>query len=407
MARITKLLTRVTKDDVRTIAEAESKDNLYKVLVDHDKELVVSFRLGDRKVRLMQTHDIDLEVSATYSGTHRARTCEKRALELVPKSRMPIDVQQYLMAMALKQTTLPDLSAHKQDKYFWSLRSSAQMRYWLEMSTMEREDIHRVAAEEHPGLATELALVRSNWKSTWKNDQGDKDYFQQYVTDESCAKNVLQSIDENIFIVTDMNRNIIFASFKKLCQAMFDEATAELLNRAYDMWSFFVPMPLPETKRHVIDRWIRKMHPELDPEKSTVESLPQAKMAVAHYGCWSRLGDPHGKLIGRTQDSLPLGQVLRWVKKFQTHCYMPMFNEAVLGKVTEMIRFLLEPLDPSLYQDYCDVWNNMPERARIVTSKRDFLTLFAIGINAYTQRHKDTHLSERPSWSLHFWRVRR
>jgi hypothetical protein len=30
----------------------------------------------------------------------------------------------------------------------------------------------------------------------------------------------------------------------------------------------------------------------LDPSKATVETLPNAKMAVAHYGCWSHKGDP-------------------------------------------------------------------------------------------------------------------
>jgi hypothetical protein len=141
--------------------------------------------------------------------------------------------------------------------------------------------------------------------------------------------------------VTDINRNVVFASFEKLCQALFSQGTADLLSRAYDMWAFFVPMPFPETRRHVIDRWIRKIYPELDPEKSTVETLPRAKMAVAHYGCWSVQGDSHGTRIYRTQDSLGLGQVLRLVGKNSVVHYMLQFNKAILGKTTEVIRFLL------------------------------------------------------------------
>jgi hypothetical protein len=34
-----------------------------------------------------------------------------------------------------------------------------------------------------------------------------------------------------------------------------------------------------------VDRYIRRIHPELDAQKATVEQLPRAKMAVAHLGC--------------------------------------------------------------------------------------------------------------------------
>lgn len=56
------------------------------------------------------------------------------------------------------------------------------------------------------------------------------------------------------------------------------------MSECIDMFSFYAPMPRPETKQHIVDRYMRRIHPELDPSKATVTGLPQAKMAVAHYG---------------------------------------------------------------------------------------------------------------------------
>ncbi|RYP09333.1 hypothetical protein DL764_001380 [Monosporascus ibericus] len=198
----------------------------------------------------------------------------------------------------------------------------------------------------------------------WINNKKDKDYFRQYVMDESAAKHVLQPIDDDIFIVTDANRKTIFANFEKLCDAMFSREITDLLARGLDMWSFFVPLPSPESKRHVVDSWVRKIHPELDLERVMVAGLPAAKMAVAHYGCWSMQTDPHGNLIIRMADSR-CAQIIRWQESAQPLAYLPAFQKAVLGKTTEIIRFLLSSLDPDLYQEYREVLDNVPEEQKV------------------------------------------
>ncbi|RYP11701.1 hypothetical protein DL767_011022 [Monosporascus sp. MG133] len=384
------MLARIPKDDVKRIAKEESDDHGYRVIIENDEEVTVCFCLGGRKVRLMQAFDIDVDLSDSYGDSNRTKRCEARTAELVPEGRMPINVQQCLMAKILKRDPLPHLSDRKMEGLFLNLRSSAQEQYWMQMSTDERQEVCRIAAQEHEDLETQLMLVRANWRCQWINNKKDKDYFHQYVRDEGAAKHVLQPIDDDIFIVTDANRKTVFANFEKLCDAMFSRETTDLLARGLDMWSFFVPLPYPESKRHVVDSWVRKIHPELDPERATVGGLPAAKMAVAHYGCWSMQTDPHGNLIIRTADSR-CAQIIRWQESAQPLAYLPAFQKAVLGKTTEIIRFLLSSLDPGLYQEYCEVWDNVPEEQRVVTNERDFLTLFAVGINGYTQRHKDSN----------------
>ncbi|RYP76307.1 hypothetical protein DL769_003647 [Monosporascus sp. CRB-8-3] len=361
---IAKMLARIPKDDIKTIAKEESDDHGYRVILENDEEVTVCFCLGGRKVRLMQAFDIDVDLSDSYGDSNRTKRCEARTAELVPEGRMPINVQQYLMAKILKRDSLPHLSDRKSEEFSLNLRSSAQEQYWMQMSTDERQEVCRIAAQKHEDLEIQLMLVRANWRYQWINNKKDKDYFHQYVRDEGAAKHVLQLIDDDIFIVTDVNRKTIFANFEKLCDAMFSGETTDLLARGLDMWSFFVPLPSPESKRHVVDRWVRKIHPELDPERATVGGLPAAKMAVAHYGCWSMQTDPHGNLIIRTADSR-CAQIIRWQESAQPLAYLPAFQKAVLGKTTEIIRFLLLSLDPGLYQEYCEVWDNVPEEQRV------------------------------------------
>lgn len=69
------------------------------------------------------------------------------------------------------------------------------------------------------------------------------------------------------------------------------------------MWYFNTPLPAPESKRHSVDHYICKIHPELDMEKATVANLPKAKKAVVHYGTYAMAGHRDGRRVCRTEDS--------------------------------------------------------------------------------------------------------
>lgn len=109
-------------------------------------------------------------------------------------------------------------------------------------------------------------------------------------------------------------------------------------------------------------------------------------MAVAHYGCWSVKGDPHGKIIRQTKDT-------RGVKTDDNDLFGVMFSrfaKAVLGKASEIIRFLVKPLDENCSYECVEVLENLPMSAKLpVDREEDWISLFALGVNGYTQRYTD------------------
>jgi hypothetical protein len=124
-------------------------------------------------------------------------------------------------------------------------------------------------------------------------------------------------------------------------------------------------------------------------EAVTVDNLPNAKMAVAHYGCWAPQGDRNGRRIYRTRDS-KFPDKKSGLLDFCEELF-PDLYAAVFGKATDLARFILEPLDPDKYEQCREVFNNLPESQRLSTGRDDFLSLFALGINPHTQRYRDTN----------------
>jgi len=154
-----------------------------------------------------------------------------------------------------------------------------------------------------------------------------------------------------------------------------------------DMWSFFTPLPLPESKRYIVDSYIRQIHPELDPSKATVASLPNAKMAVAHYGCWAMQGDPHGRLLKPTRDRICFPIVCEYPPAFVDD-----FTCAALDRAATLIRFMVRALVPKHYKEYTEILANIDERVKLKTNDAEpFLSLFAFGVNGHTPRHRYTN----------------
>jgi hypothetical protein len=363
----------------------------FTILGNNTEQTVVSFRFQGLSFRIMQALDIDKDDQQGYSLAKRAKLAEERTGELVDEADIPIVVQQFLMALLIKDLPAFEL-AKKKNGFFSNLRASAQERYWLQLSHDERKQTYKDALATHPELQLALDLVRSNWKPTWTNGKRDIDHFKQYLKDETAAKYVWALIEEDVCIVLDRNRKVVFAGFEKLCQILLGENIHDMLIRSLDMWSYYAPMPRPETRRHVVDNWIRKIHPELDPERATVDELPAAKMAVAHYGCWARQGDPQGRSIVRTADSR-FARIIRSSEADWLTALFHGFSTVAFGHTSDLVRFLLQSLDPELLQEYVSIWENAPDYAKLDVKGHgdNFLTLFAVGVNAYTQRHRDTH----------------
>ncbi|KAI3324321.1 hypothetical protein HD806DRAFT_65333 [Xylariaceae sp. AK1471] len=363
----------------------------FTVIEDNTEQIVVSFHFQGLSFRVMQALDIDKDDQQTYFQAKRAKLAEERTRELVDDEDIPIAAQQYLMAQLIKDLSGSEL-AKKRNGFFSNLRASAQEKYWLQFSHEERMQTHQDALVTHPELQLALDLVRSNWKPAWTNGKRDIDHFKQYLRDETAAKNVWTFVEEDVCIVLDGHRNVVFASFEKLCQILLGDNIHDMLIRSLDMWSYYAPMPRPETRRHVVDNWIRKIHPELDPERATVDKLPAAKMAVAHYGCWARQGDPQGRSIVRTADSR-FSRIIRSIESDWLTALFHEFSTVAFGHTSDLVRFLLQSLDPELLQEYVSIWEKAPDYAKLDLKGHgdNFLTLFAVGVNGYTQRHRDAH----------------
>ncbi|KAK7952418.1 uncharacterized protein PG986_008146 [Apiospora aurea] len=268
-----------------------------------------------------------------------------------------------------------------------TLRSLSQEHFLLHMNAEQRQGIRDLAElqQDHPELEPALSVIRSNWQQAWDNGRYDVDNFRSYLVDSSASESVWKLVEDDLFIVLDQNRRPVFANCEGLVQSLYGDEVFDKLTRAIDLMSFYQPIPRPETKRHVINRYILHKHPELDPGKATIRTLPNAKMGVAHYGCWAVKGDWHGRRIYRTKDT----QVGRSFDSEKCWPVMPQFMRAVFGTLSDVVRFLMQPLGPDYYQECVEIFAELPDSVKVVTNEQDFCSLFALGVNAHTQRHRD------------------
>lgn len=306
------LLNKIPSTPFEEIAEAMANDNTYRLVDDNPREIIITFGLASRSVRLMQCKDVDVTDENSYDQTLRAKLSKKKTESQLTDPPMTAEFTQYIMASLIQTSTIPkkstgideesqsssdSINGHK--GYFSSLRMAAQEHYWLHMGAEERAAVRMEAStnlEEVP-FKENLTAVKANWQSSWNSTKWYPDYFRAYVLDQRAALHAWDYVEDDIFVAVDKNRRLVFVNIEKLTQLLFGTCVYEVLVRCLDMWSFYTPLPAPESSRHVVDRYIRKLHPELDPTEATVETLPHAKMAVAHSGCWATKGDPHGRHI--------------------------------------------------------------------------------------------------------------
>ena len=400
MATLRRFLGRIPHSDLPLLAKEFGEDGTVNI-TSESNQTTIRFRLGTRTVRIIHASDLDVDDKKSFNQSARAKDSARRTKEILGEEIMPIEVQQYLMAKILterraefkplleKQAARRKNIVNPKRDVFSELRSCARVAYWMDMSPSERTTVRETAMElgDSPELSAAMAQVKAGWRKVWNNGARDRDYFRNYLTDQTAAKEVWTLVEEDIFVVVDKSQRVVFANIEKLAQIMFGDEVLDLLDRAIDLWSFYNGLPLPESSRHVVDTYIRRIHPELDPSKATVETLPNAKMAVAHYGCWARKGDPHGRNIALTVDTMV---VRNWVSPDMCLSILHQFAQGVLGSASKIMRFLVKELDESYYRECVEIFENLPPESRLlVDAEEDWISLFALGINGYTQRHSD------------------
>ncbi|KAI1085586.1 hypothetical protein F5B20DRAFT_8035 [Whalleya microplaca] len=405
MKAINSLLGLIPTTSFDQIVEELSVQETYKVVKENDQETIVTFKLASSiSVRLMQCKDIDKNDESSYGRTTRASLSRAQTVSQLDDPPMTKELTQHIMALLITKDKIdvgrmevdesviidigPSNTSHTGFRcggFFYDLKKAAQEKYWYDMSPGERS-----AARQESGYISNdeqfnanLVIVQINWQSSWDSSAWDPDYFRIYRLDQMAAVNVWELIEEDVFVVVDSNRQVIFANVEHLCQLIWGEQLSEVLVQCFDMWAYFTPLPAPESCRHATDSHIRTIHPELDMSKATAATLPNARMCVAHYGSWASQNDPHGRRIFCTMDT----DFLRGGSTAFSQNLFPKFSLAALGKATDMIRCLVKPLDRAYYDEGVEILSSLEDENKITTNEQDFLSLFALGINEYTARH--------------------
>ncbi|RYO76716.1 hypothetical protein DL766_004164 [Monosporascus sp. MC13-8B] len=342
------LLESVPKGSVLDTTKKFTDHDECTVIGDNNEETAVRFSVGLRNVCIMQGHDLDKDDQATYKNSTRAKSSEKHLSVLFPEPPMQSRLQRYLMAQEMKSadSSLP-YDEKSRERYLRQLRTSAQEKYWTQLSRWEREALNRDSLAGK-SLALYMEVLESNWPQSWDNGRFDRDYFRQFVRDHAAAEKLWPLVDEDV-LVTDCKRWIVFASVEGLTQIL----------------------PGRESKRHVVDDYIRKVHPELDISREKVEDLPKAKMAVAHYGCWASASDRNGRRTRRTRDT-KLDRLIRSDDGDDVLDLIPDFYGAAFSTAAKVIQFLLEALGPDHYRKCREIFHNLSANRRMSLGDEDY-----------------------------------
>ncbi|KAK8078513.1 hypothetical protein PG996_004683 [Apiospora saccharicola] len=363
------------------------------------QQYVVDIPMGSKTIRIMHCWDISLDAKWGFAMAQRHQEAERRIDHVFKEPPMTTEVQQYLMARIIledggnlrsinNQQGQIDVSHKDFTKDLQELRSEAQESFWLVSTEAERETLRKAAAAasgQDKQVDHIAAVLKANWPRHWNNGRYDPDLFYHYLRDKIAAEKVWDLVDADVFVVLDAERRVIFANVEGAAQLLFGDEIIRELNRAIDMYSFFVPIRAPEARRHVVDRHIRRTHPILDPSIANLYQLQSAKMGIAHYGCWTPAESLVGKYVFQSSDCQFPGTRINHLPR----TVFPWFCKSVLAKASEVIRFLMQSLDPEYYEQCQNIYRQLPKEEAIKTTEDDFLSMFVLGINAHTQRHRD------------------
>ncbi|KAK8013915.1 hypothetical protein PG990_007211 [Apiospora arundinis] len=401
LTRLASFLSKVTTTDALTLAKEFSDDQKYKMIRDTLEELVVTFSVNNRMCRLMWAKDLDKNDDSSYSNSKRARLSAQKATRLFTEPIMSIKEQQYLMAKFSDTST--DSQERQTLKLLTTLRNMAREHFWLHMDAAQREAVREAVAKEEeidPEFEPGLTVIRANWQKRWNNGKRDPDYYRNYLVDSLAAESVWEMVDEDIVLVLDKNRQLVFVHFEKLVQTLYGHPDPEpdantdtdpkgkeeqklkkvdidiedRLIRAIDLFSFFVGIPKPESPGDGGP----------SPQRQDVRR-PLRLLGVQ--------GDPYGRRIRRTADSRNARATARNDVSYEL---VDRFYPAVFGKASDVFRFLMRRLDPEYYAQCVEIFEQLPDNnVKIRTTRddgveeKDLCSLFALGINGHTQRHMD------------------
>ncbi|RYP41504.1 hypothetical protein DL767_001009 [Monosporascus sp. MG133] len=387
---LTTIRTSVTKGEL-------SKHSDFTVLEDTQTQKTVEFSVDSLSVRVSQYKDVTYSNKDSYTNAQRAVRVEDQSTRKLDPEEAAIsrEVQSFLLAKALSsddyaigcRVTLPrPAEAQGRKKWYKDMRTNVTRSFWLDHDSEGRSRI-RAEAKHPPGeLLTYINEIA-------KEDHSfGFDHFSQHIKDWKAAADpaIYTPIDKDVFVLLDRNGDSILCSVSRLFQRLFGEATVRKVVDAVKKWSELPPLPEPNTTRHMVDELIRRHHPELDMEKATTaEELIQRPMCVVHYGTWAMKGHMNPKNVYLTAETRMMRGVGPGAEANYAAEAMPRFKRGVLGLSSEVVRLIFRSIAPKEYEDCMEVFKALPKEKRMSLSQPTFTTLCVLGINSFTERHRD------------------
>lgn len=161
------------------------------------------------------------------------------------------------------------------------MRQDTCSTFWVKTSREERDEMRAVAKSPPEELSVLIRQIKTEDKSR------TRDFFWRYRADECAAENpdLYKKVTQDILVVVDCDQTILLCKFKNLFQLLYGPQTMHKVESAVRQWNSLTPLPIPDTRRHMVDTLIREKYPEQDLEKArTVEEVEQRHQCVVHYG---------------------------------------------------------------------------------------------------------------------------
>ncbi|KAI0475149.1 hypothetical protein GGR56DRAFT_499904 [Xylariaceae sp. FL0804] len=371
------------------------------IIRDNEEEEVIDFDYKSFACRVAHLKDVQYRDRHSYYRSSRARRVEANSVKKIDaiESSMDRAVENFLVAQTISQGKAPRIPQFRAtakrpnggdntQKWYKQMRVEATRSFWLDHEKAERDNIRRAALTPADDIRDIITSVER------EDNSRSQDPFYQHHKDTAAASDsdTYELIEKDIFIVLDSGFNYILCSVSQTFQKVFGEAKLDKVTDAIRTWVDMAPLPQPETARHMVDVLMRRKHPDLDMEKATTSDELRARaMCVAHYGTWAMKGHTNPALVFLTDDTLLRMHPSAKARVNLTGEVFPQFKKGVLGLTSDVARVVLQSIAPAEYQECQEAFKALQPTKRMAVSRPNWATLFVLGFNPFTQRHRDTN----------------
>lgn len=372
------------------------------VVSDVETEKVVDLTHDGLAVRVVILKDVSIHDSESYYNAERAKRTELQTDTAMAQveAEMGRSVENFMMAEIINSGKAPEMPMFRitpkrptggdnRGKWYKQMRLDANKSFWLNHDREGRDRLREAVKFPIPSTQATIDMIIREDRSR------SHDYFYQHHRDTAAvAVNdppIYERIAKDIYVVLDRESNVVLCSVSQLFQRLFGSSLFDKVFDAAKQWASFPLLPQPHTQRHMVNELMRRQHPELDMELATApQELQERAMCIVHYGTWGEQGHTSPKDVHLTPDTqLLMGWTERRMRVNQPEKVFRNFKVGVLGLSSEVSRFLIRHLAPKEYRDCVEAFRGLPKSKRMAVSRPNWATLFVLGINSFTQRHRD------------------